>query len=87
MFKDKKIVVVMPAYNAAQTLKITYDEVMAQEIVDLVILVDDASSDETSAIAARLPKTIVHVHKKTADTAPIKRPVTRWLWKRAETLW
>lgn len=64
MFKDKKVVVVMPAYNAAQTLKITYDEVMAQEIVDLVILVDDASSDETSAIAARLPKTIVHVHKK-----------------------
>jgi glycosyltransferase involved in cell wall biosynthesis len=64
MFKDKKVVVVMPAYNAAQTLKITYDEVMAQEIVDLVILVDDASSDETSAIAARLPKTIVYVHKK-----------------------
>lgn len=64
MFKDKKVIVVMPAYNAAQTLKITYDEVMAQEIVDLVILVDDASSDETSAIAARLPKTIVHVHKK-----------------------
>lgn len=64
MFKDKKVVVVMPAYNAAQTLKITYDEVMAQGIVDLVILVDDASSDETSAIAARLPKTIVHVHKK-----------------------
>jgi glycosyltransferase involved in cell wall biosynthesis len=64
VFKDKKVVVVMPAYNAAQTLKITYDEVMAQEIVDLVILVDDASSDETSAIAARLPKTIVHVHKK-----------------------
>ncbi|KFN39849.1 glycosyl transferase family 2, partial [Smithella sp. F21] len=61
MFKDKKVIVVMPAYNAAQTLKITYDEVMAQEIVDLVILVDDASSDETSAIAARLPKTIVYV--------------------------
>jgi len=32
----------MPAYNAAQTLQMTYDEVMAQEIVDLVILVDDA---------------------------------------------
>lgn len=64
MFKNKKVVVVMPAYNAAQTLKITYDEVMAQEIVDLVILVDDASSDETSAIAARLPKTIVHAHRK-----------------------
>jgi glycosyltransferase involved in cell wall biosynthesis len=64
MFKNKKVIVVMPAYNAAQTLKITYDEVMAQEIVDLVILVDDASSDETSVIAGKLPKTRVHVHHK-----------------------
>ncbi len=54
----------MPAYNAALTLQKTYDEVMAQEIVDLVILVDDASSDQTSAIASALPKTRVHVHKK-----------------------
>jgi len=64
MFKNKKVVVVMPAYNAAQTLKMTYDEVMVQEIVDLVILVDDASSDETSVIAARLPQTRVYVHDK-----------------------
>lgn len=64
MFKNKKVIVVMPAYNAAQTLKKTYNEIMAQEIVDLVILVDDASSDETSAIASKLPKTIVHVHKE-----------------------
>jgi glycosyltransferase involved in cell wall biosynthesis len=64
MLKDKKIIVVMPAYNAAQTLKMTYDEVMAQGIVDLVILVDDASSDETSAIAGSLPHTRVHVHEK-----------------------
>ncbi|MEN6489074.1 MAG: glycosyltransferase family 2 protein [Smithella sp.] len=64
MFKSKKIIVVMPAYNAAQTLKMTYDEVMAQEIVDLVILVDDASHDETSVIAAQLPRTRVHVHDK-----------------------
>ena len=62
MFKDKKVVVVMPAYNAAQTLCKTYDEVMAQEIVDLVIVVDDASHDETSAIAAKLPHTVVHTH-------------------------
>ena len=48
MFKGKKVIVVMPAYNAEQTLKMTYDEVMAQEMVDLVILVDDASSDQTS---------------------------------------
>jgi len=64
MFKDKKVIVAMPAYNAAQTLKMTYDEVMAQEIVDLVILVDDASLDETSAIARSLPRTKVYVHDR-----------------------
>ena len=64
MFRDKKVIVVMPAYNAAQTLKMTYEEVMAQGIVDLVILVDDASRDETSAIAKSLPHTRVHVHEK-----------------------
>lgn len=62
MFGDKKVVVVMPAYNAALTVCKTYDEVMAQGIVDLVIIVDDASSDETGAIAAELPNTIVHAH-------------------------
>lgn len=62
MLLDRKIVVVMPAYNAAKTLKKTYDEVMEQGIVDLVILVDDASHDETAKIAAALPKTKVFVH-------------------------
>jgi len=62
MFKDKKIVVVMPAYNAAGTLRETYNEVMEQGIVDLVILVDDASDDETAAIAKSLPHTIVCIH-------------------------
>lgn len=62
MFEDKKVVVVMPAYNAARTLRETYDEVMAQRIVDLVIIVDDASGDGTAAIAANLPNTIVHIH-------------------------
>ena len=64
MYRDQKIVVVMPAYNAAQTLRMTYDEVMAQEIVDMVILVDDGSSDETVSIARTLPNTIVHVHNQ-----------------------
>jgi len=64
MFKNKKIVVVMPAYNAARTLQRTYNEVMEQGIVDLVILVDDASHDETSLIASRLPNTQVFVHKR-----------------------
>jgi glycosyltransferase involved in cell wall biosynthesis len=64
MFKDKKIVVVMPAYNAAQTLQDTYAEVMEQGIVDLVIVVDDASHDETVAIAKTLPRTKLVVHER-----------------------
>ena len=54
-YTDQKIVVVMPAYNAARTLRQTYDEVMAHGIVDRVILVDDASKDETVAMARTLP--------------------------------
>jgi glycosyltransferase involved in cell wall biosynthesis len=64
MQAGKKIVVVMPAYNAASTLKKTWDEVMAQGVVDLVIVVDDGSRDETVAIARTLPNTLVHVHPK-----------------------
>lgn len=54
----------MPAYNAAETLRKTYEEVMAQGIVDLVIVVDDASQDETAAIAKTLPKAKVYTHPK-----------------------
>jgi glycosyltransferase involved in cell wall biosynthesis len=64
MFKDKKVVVVMPAYNAAQTLQKTWDEVMAQEIVDLIIVVDDKSQDETVSIAKSLPDTLVYTHER-----------------------
>lgn len=54
----------MPAYNAAQTLRKTWDEVMAQEIVDLIIVVDDNSKDETVSIAKALPHTLVYTHEK-----------------------
>jgi glycosyltransferase involved in cell wall biosynthesis len=64
MFKNKKVIVVMPAYNAAQTLRKTWDEVMAQEIVDLIIVVDDRSQDETVSIAKALPDTLVYIHEK-----------------------
>jgi glycosyltransferase involved in cell wall biosynthesis len=64
MYKENKVIVVMPAYNAARTLRKTYDEVMAQGIVDRVIIVDDSSGDETVSIAKTLPHTIVHAHKK-----------------------
>jgi glycosyltransferase involved in cell wall biosynthesis len=62
MYKDRRVIVVMPAYNAARTLQRTHDEVMAQGIVDLVIVVDDASHDETTAIARALPHTAVFTH-------------------------
>jgi glycosyltransferase involved in cell wall biosynthesis len=62
MFKNKKVIVVMPAYNAAQTLRQTYDEVMNQGIVDEVVIVDDASGDETVDIAKSLPNTVIHLH-------------------------
>ncbi len=62
MLNGQKIVVVMPAYNAARTLRQTYDEVMVHGIVDLVIVVDDASHDETVAIARTLPHVQVEVH-------------------------
>lgn len=48
-----KVVVVMPAYNAARTLRMTYAE-LPHDVVDLVILVDDGSSDETIQIAREL---------------------------------
>jgi glycosyltransferase involved in cell wall biosynthesis len=52
MIHNKKVVVVLPAYNAAKTLEATYNEI-PHEIVDEVILVDDASSDNTAEVAKR----------------------------------
>ena len=46
MINGKKIVVVLPAYNAEKTLEITYSEI-PMDVVDEVVLVDDASNDKT----------------------------------------
>lgn len=64
MFQNKKVVVVMPAYNAEKTLLKTYNEVMEQGVVDKVILVDDASPDNTVKVARNLPLTRVFVHER-----------------------
>jgi glycosyltransferase involved in cell wall biosynthesis len=64
MFNSKKIVVVMPAYNAEETLLKTYNEVIATGIVDEVILVDDASKDRTVEVAKTIPNIRVIVHEK-----------------------
>jgi glycosyltransferase involved in cell wall biosynthesis len=80
MIHKKKVVVVMPAYNAAKTLKKTYDEV-DKDIVDEMILVDDASRDETAKLAKKLKiQTLVHPqnrgyggNQKTCYAAALKR--------------
>ncbi len=64
MYRDNKVVVVMPAYNAEKTLKKTYDEVMDQGVVDLVVVVDDRSRDHTAELARSLPQALVQVHEK-----------------------
>ena len=53
MGNKPKVVVVMPAYNAAKTLRMTYAD-LPHDLVDLVILVDDGSRDETVQIAREL---------------------------------
>jgi len=60
MFHGQKIVVVMPAYNAARTLARTYLEV-PRDLVDEIVLTDDASQDETVEIARGLGiRTLIH---------------------------
>jgi len=63
MINEKKIVVVMPAYNAEKTLEKTFNEIPF-DIVDEVIVVDDFSNDNTLAEAKRLGIQHVLVHEK-----------------------
>lgn len=53
MINGKKVVVVLPAYNAAKTLEMTYREI-PMDVVDDVVLVDDHSRDDTSDVARAL---------------------------------
>lgn len=60
MMKGMKVVVVMPAYNAEQTLRRTYENI-PHEVVDEVVLVDDASQDHTVAVSRELGiRTVIH---------------------------
>jgi len=67
MLAGKKVLVVMPAYNAAQTLERTYQDIPF-DVVDEVLLVDDASHDETVEVARRLGIRTVAVYSD-ADRA------------------
>ena len=57
MLNGQKIIVVMPAYNAAKTLKQTVAEI-PRDIVDDILLVDDASANQTVAVANQLGLTV-----------------------------
>lgn len=63
MFNGKKIVVVLPAYNAAQTLETTYREIPF-DLVDEVVLVDDASRDSTVKVGTSLGIRHIIVHEQ-----------------------
>ncbi len=64
MSQTPKVVVVMPAYNAALTLERTYND-LPKDVVDHIILVDDVSQDDTVEIARRLGlKVIIHVQNR-----------------------
>ncbi len=63
MYKNKKVVVVLPAYNASLTLRQTYDEIPF-DLVDEVVLCDDASRDNTAELAKQMGIRHVIVHEK-----------------------
>ena len=72
MYRNRKIAVVMPAYNAEKTLRTAYDEVVAQAVADTIIIVDDCSRDETEKVANSIvrlhpspsPKILYHRHDR-----------------------
>ena len=80
MLNGKRVIAVLPAYNASKTLEMTYRDIPF-EIVDEVILVDDASRDDTPEVARRLGiTTIVHErntgyggNQKTCYTTALER--------------
>ena len=55
MYDGARVAVIMPAYNAAKTIRDAYDEVIAQGVVDLIVIVDDCSKDDTESIVRSLP--------------------------------
>lgn len=82
MLNNKRIVVVLPAYNAALTLEKTFREIPF-DIVDEVVLVDDASKDETLEVGQQLGIRHLIRHDKNKGMAAIRNPVTTrpWNWE------
>ena len=87
MLAGKKVLVVMPAYNAEQTLERTFQDIPF-DVVDEVLLVDDASHDETVAVARKLGiRCFLHErnmgygrNQKTCYTEALKLGRISWSW-------
>ena len=77
MINGKKVVVVLPAYNAAKTLEKTYKEIDFN-VVDEVILVDDASKDNTVEVAQSLGIKYIIKHTAIPDMEEIKKVAISW---------
>ena len=84
MINGKRVAVVMPAYNAEQTLEATVREI--PDLVDIRILVDDYSKDKTVEWRGSLGLT-VFVHDRNLAMAAISRPATARRWPPAPTSW
>jgi len=72
VLNQKKIIVVLPAYNAAKTLQETYKEIPF-DMVDDVILVDDASKDDTVEVAKQIGIKNIITHEKNKVMAVIRK--------------
>ena len=59
-----RTIVVMPAYNAANTLQRVYDDIPKDQVVEIIV-VDDCSKDDTVEIARRLPVTLIRHERNT----------------------
>lgn len=64
MFQNKKVAVVMPAYNAEKTIVRTYEEARRQQFVDEIVIVDDASGDRTEIVSKSLPDAVFVRHEE-----------------------
>ena len=84
--KKPKVVVVMPAYNAQHTIEKTWREVVAHDVVDLVIVVDDASKDDTAQAGPQSrARDGARASEEPRATAATRRPVISWRSIRAPT--
>ena len=84
MIDGKRIAVVMPAYNAEKTLEMTVREL--SDLVDIKILVDDSSKDQTAALSKNLASRLSSTTPTTA-TAAISRPATAKRLPQAQMSW